>query len=183
MLRYLSLFFLAAVLYFATAPISARAEYCPGTEGRVGYVYIPATQLWLKRKGTLHDVDPNGAYGDHAGYEIANGAWLFSKPGLPRVNEEVALAVTTPLLTVDEIGKNNDIRQDSALLVHSETHTAEPTVPYYNINAIAHMPDKTRLRILSYQTISAPSSGAALFALVLVIKDGDPKLSRHLCWS
>jgi len=174
--RFLSFFFLVAVFYLAMATIPARAEYCwmSGCEGRVGYIYVPEPQLWLKRKGTLHDVDPNGDYGDRAGYKITDAYWLFTKPGLPKVDEEVTLDVYTPLLYLREIAELKETLYEPSIFFNDEAHTVEIHCTYYSDDTTSPMAPGTRLRILGYQMIGAPVLDfKALFAFVRVVKDGE----------
>jgi len=174
--RFLSLFFLAAVFYLAIAPAPAKAGYCwmTGCEGDVGYIYVPEPQLWLKRKGTLHDVDPNGDYGNRAGYKIADAYWLFTEPGLPKVDAEVTLDVYTPLLFLNEIAEFKETLYEPSIFFDDEAHTVEIDGTYYSRDTTLLMASGTRLRILGYQMIGAPVLDfKALFALVRVVKDGE----------
>jgi len=174
--RFLSFFFLAAVFYLAIAPAPAKAEYCwmTGCEGDVGYIYVPEPQLWLKRKGTLHAVDPNGDYGDRADYKIVDADWLFTEPGLPKVDAEVTLGVYTPLLYLREIAELKETLYRPSIIFNDEAHTVRISGTYYSSDTALRMAPGTRLRILGYQMIGAPVLDfKALFAFVRVVKDGE----------
>jgi len=166
---------LAVMIPLTVQPKSASAEPCwmIGCEGLVGYIYIPETQLWLKRVGTLKQTG-SGFYDTREDYKLVNKDWLFNKPGLPLINTTEQLMIRAVLLSSDKMLvnlKNVSSSSVSSLDFDDLTQTVKPH--YYDLEGSFPMAPGTKLRILGYHVIGGSDLiKDSIFAIVLVIRDG-----------
>ncbi len=171
-------------LFFTLLTSNAKAEYCwmIGCEGRVGYVFIPDTQLWDKDKEyiTLED-------GKEYKIDTITDRPVFKTNGLPKVGEIVELSITTALYSKEEIKKNINIlkKYEKGIAEFSKGYfnqTYKHLVIYYESLSLYSdnypMDKDTKLKILGYKTFKHGGflglfADKYLFAEVEVIEDGN----------
>ncbi|MGD9637822.1 MAG: hypothetical protein AB7U85_02030 [Alphaproteobacteria bacterium] len=166
------LFFLIVLSFCLFTGSSVRAEYCwmIGCEGAVGYVFLTEPQQWSEPKTS---VVFNGKE-----YKISSpdDVFLFTKPGLPKIDEEVELNIGTPIYEEDEIIERSD------MFKKFKSGLKEPYIGVEDVWKISltwpsdydgdyPMAGGTILKILGYKTFSFDNEDF-LFAKVKIIKDG-----------
>ncbi|MGD9637821.1 MAG: hypothetical protein AB7U85_02025 [Alphaproteobacteria bacterium] len=166
------LFFLIVLSFCLFTGSIARAEYCwmIGCEGAVGYVFLTEPQQWSEPKTS---VVFNGKE-----YKIFNpeDTFLFTKPGLPKIGEEVELNVGTPIYEEDEIIERSDMfkKFKSGLNENPEEYGPSDDICFdwpSDYDGEYPMAGGTILKILGYKTFSFDNEDF-LFAKVKIIKDG-----------